>query len=527
MSFWKHRQHIGLAALIMGGSVLLSRLMGLVRDKVISYMFGATGESDLYFAAFVIPDFINYLLAGAYFSITLIPLLAEYFERDRDDGWRLFSAVFSWIGLVIVALTGTAMVLAPQLAHVAAPGLGPEPLARLAFFLRLILPAQVFFLLGSCLTAILFLRKQFFVPALTPLVYNGMIIVGGVLLRHRGMEGFCWGVLAGAFLGNFALPYLAVRLGDGLRLSFRLKHPGLRRFWVLALPLMVGQSVAVLDEQLLRVFGSLAGTGAISWLSYARRLMMVPVGVVAQAAGVASYPFMAELAAKKDFGKLHRTVNAALRNLLTLLIPLSVWMMVVAEPTVRLIFQQGHFAATDTANTARLLQILLAVVFCWGLHQLIGRAFYARQDTISPAIIGTLVTLACIPLYRFLTQRWQAGGVAVASATSIALYTAVLGGWWARRFGREVFAGLAVAGLKLVILSVAAAVPAVLLVHLEAGHPGGHPYLGAALAIGGGAAAFGAPFLVLSVVLIPDLVQPYLERAGPIGRRLLRWRRVS
>lgn len=525
MSFWKHRQHLGLAALIMGGSVLLSRFMGLIRDKVISYLFGASGESDLYFAAFVIPDFINYLLAGAYFSITLIPLLAEYFDRDRDDGWRLFSAVFTWIGIVISLLTGTAMVLAPQLAHLAAPGLAPEALARLAFFLRLILPAQVFFLLGSCLTAVLFLRRQFVVPGLTPLVYNGMIIVGGVLLQRRGMEGFCWGVLAGAFLGNFALPYLAVRLGDGLKLEFRLTHPGLRRFWILALPLMLGQSIAVLDEQLLRVFGSMAGTGAISWLSYARRLMMVPVGVVAQAAGVASYPFMAELAAKRDFERLHGTVNTALRNLLTLLIPLSVWMMVVAEPTVRLIFQQGHFAAADTASTARLLQILLAVVFCWGLHQLVGRAFYARQDTISPAVIGTAVTLACVPLYWLLTKRWQAAGVAAASAASIALYTAVLGWWWARRFGRAVFAGLAVAGLKLLALAVLAALPAAVLVRLEPAWLGGHPYVGAVLAIGGSAAAFGVPFLVLSLILIPNLVRPYLEKAGPVGRRLLRLRR--
>ncbi len=85
----------------MGVSVLLSRFMGLIRDKVISYLFGATSESDLYFAAFVIPDFINYLLAGAYFSITLIPLLSAYFEKDEEDGWRFFSAVFTWIALLI------------------------------------------------------------------------------------------------------------------------------------------------------------------------------------------------------------------------------------------------------------------------------------------------------------------------------------------------------------------------------------------------------------------------------------------
>jgi len=506
----------------MGISVLLSRVIGLARDKVISFLFGAAGESDLYFAAFVIPDFINYLLAGAYFSITLIPLLTEAFDRDREDGWRLFSAVFTWVGIAITVLTAAAMIWAPGLARVAAPGLAPERLVRLALFLRIVLPAQVFFLLGSCVTAVLFLRKQFLVPALTPLIYNGLIILGGVLLRHRGMEGFCWGVLAGAFLGNFALPYLAARLGDGLPLRLRFWHPGLKRFGLLALPLMLGQSIVVLDEQLLRVFGSLAGVGAISWLSYARRLMMVPVGVVAQAAGVASYPFLAELVGKREFGRLEETLNAALRNLLTLLIPLSVWMMVVSEPVVRLIFQQGRFGPADTRQTAVLLQVLLSVVFCWGMHQLVSRAFYARQDTLSPAVIGTLATVLCLPLFWLLRRHLQSTGVAMASAVAVGLYTAALCGWWGRRFGAGAFRGLASAGLSVAILSLLAALPALLVVRFERALDHGHVYGGAALAILLAAAAFGLPFVLLASRFAPTLVRPYLDRLGPAGRWLVR-----
>jgi putative peptidoglycan lipid II flippase len=522
MRLWKSRQHMGLAAVIMAVSILLSRVMGLVRDKVISYIFGATGESDLYFAAFVIPDFINYLIAGGYFSITLIPLLAHYFDEDTDEGWRFFSTVFTWVTVVIVSLTGLAMLLAPQLAHLAAPGLAAAALPRLAYFLRLILPAQVFFLMGSCCTALLYLRKQFLAPALTPLVYNGMIIVVGVLLRGQGMAGFCWGVLVGAFLGNLLIPYLAVRHGGGLRLHVRWWHPGLSRFCVVALPLMVGQSIVVLDEQLVRVFGSLAGVGAISWLSYARRIMMVPVGVVAQAVGVASYPFLAELAARGDRERFQSTVNTALRNLLTLLIPLSVWMMVVAEPSIRLIFQQGRFTAADTLRTALVLRVFLAVVFCWGMHQLIGRAFYAHQDTLSPAVIGTLASLVSLPVFYLLARRFQATGVAAASALSILAYTVALALWWRRRHGAGVFASLAGAGLRLVLLAVLAAVPGVLAVRSEAFLGGDRPLLGAAYAILVSAAAFGVPFVLLASRLAPDLIRPYLERLGPLGRRLLR-----
>jgi putative peptidoglycan lipid II flippase len=522
MAFWRRRQQMGWAALIMAVSVLLSRFMGLIRDKFISYLFGATQESDLYFAAFVIPDFINYLLAGAYFSITLIPLLAGYFAEDREDGWRFFSAVFTWIALTTVLCTGVGMAFAPQLARLSAPGLGPAAWARLAYFLRIILPAQICFLLGSCLMAILYLRKQFLIPALIPIFYNLAIIVGGLLLRNRGMEGFCWGVLLGAFLGNLLLPYLVLQQNRDLKLRFTLRHPGLKRFLLLALPLMLGQSIVVLDEQLVRIFGSLAGPGAISWLNYARRIMMVPVGIVAQAAGVASFPFLAELVAKKDFHQFHQTLNTTLRNTLTLLIPLSLWMMVIAQPTVTLIFQQGHFALEDTLRTAWLLKIFLAAVFCWGFQQILGRAYYARQDTLTPALLGTAITVACLPIFYLASHFLAASGVALASTLAVGLYTLVLSLWWWRRFGGGIFSGLGRALVKVSLLAAVACLPCfVLLRWCLAGLPQ-HPYGAALLAISTSGVCFLLLFGLLSCRFIPDLIRPFLEKAGPLGKRLMR-----
>jgi putative peptidoglycan lipid II flippase len=522
MAFWRRRQQMGWAAVLMGISVLLSRFMGLIRDKFISYLFGATRESDLYFSAFVIPDFINYLLAGAYFSITLIPLLAGYFANDEEDGWRLFSAVFTWIALTITVFTLVSMAFATQLAKFAAPGMGPAEWARLAYFLRIVLPAQICFLLGSCFMAILYLRQQFLIPAMVPIIYNLAIILGGVLLRRHGMEGFCWGVLAGAFLGNLLLPYLALRLNQDLKLRFTLRHPGMKRFVLLALPLMLGQSIVVLDEQLVRVFASMAGTGAISWLNYARRIMMVPVGIVAQAAGVASYPFLAELVAKKEYRQFEQSLNATLCNTLTLLIPLSLWMMLVSQPTITLIFQQGHFSLEDAVQTAWLLKIFLSVVFCWGFQQILGRAFYARQDTLTPAVLGTVTTVISLPIYYFAAHSSGATGVATASALAIGLYTAVLSLWWWHRFGREVFAGLGKTMLQVTALTVVACLPCVPLIQwCSTGCPG-HPYGAALLAIGASGLGFLLLFGLLAHHFTPALLRPFLEQAGPLGRRLLR-----
>ncbi len=512
---------MGLAAVIMGVSVLLSRFTGLIRDKVISYLFGATRESDLYFAAFVIPDFINYLLAGAYFSITLIPLLALYFGSQEEEGWKFFSSAVNWIGACIIVLTLVAMAFAKPLARIAAPGLPPEDLVRLAYFLRIVMPAQVCFLIGSCFTAILYLRRQFLVPALIPIVYNGLIILGGVLLRHTGMEGFCWGVLAGALVGNLLLPVLAVKFGGGLKWRPAFTHPGLKRLFILALPLMIGQSIVVLDEQLVRIFGSLVGEGAVSWLNYARRIMLVPVGVVAQAAGVASYPFLAQLIAQQDFQKFHATLNRALEGVLFLLIPMSVWMIIVARPTITLIFQQGQFGVEDTLATTRLLQISLVMVFCWGIQQIVGRAFYARQDTLTPAVIGTLITIVCIPLFYLLTVHLGAMGVALASAASIFLYTLVLSFWWSHKFGLDAFRGLGATVGKVSAVTVLSAAPAVSVSGIHLFDPALSPYLASLWQLAATGLIFATVFLLFSLRWIPHLVEPVLGKLGPPGRWLL------
>lgn len=510
---------MGWAAALVGGSILLSRFMGLFRDKVISYYFGATEESDVYFAAFVIPDFINYLLAGAYFSITLIPLLGEKFQRDEEDAWRFFSAVLFWTAVTSAGLTAAVLFWANPLSRWAAPGLGAEAAKRLAFFLRIIAPAQIFFLLGSCCSAVLYLRKQFQAPALSPLIYNAFIITFGVLMRRSGMEGFCWGVLVGAFLGNFFLPLTAVCYGGGLRWRWVVWHPSLKKFLFLALPLMVGQSVVVLDEQLVRIFGSLAAVGAISWLNYARRIMLVPVGVVAQAAGTASYPFLAEAYASGDARKFFETLNTAFRNTLVVLIPLSLWMILAAEPIIVLIFQQGRFSAADTAETVWALRILLSVVFCWGIQQILGRGYYARQDTVTPAVIGTVCTVAVVPIYFLAAGRFGARGVAGASALSVALYTAVLAFWWRFRLGAQAFEGVGASALKITLIATAALIPAALGLLLPTRWPLPNLYAQAFAQLALSGALFALGFALLGRRYAGDLVEPFFRRLPLSSRR--------
>lgn len=434
MKLLKRKQTIGIAAVIVGISVLFSRFMGLIRDKVISYWFGASVESDLYFAAFVIPDFINYLLAGAYFSITLIPILGKLFQENEEEGWNFFSTALLWIFSAISLFTLAGEFLAEKIVLYIAPGFEAEDLRKLVRFVRIILPAQIFFLVGSCFSSILYLRKQFVVPSLSPIIYNGGIIIVGLVLKDLGIEGFCWGVLAGSFTGNMLLPMFAVRYGGGMRLRFKLWHGKMKNFILTALPLMLGQSIVVLDEQLVRIFGSLAGPGAVSHINYARRLMMVPVGIVGQAAAVASYPFISELFVKQKMEDFFSAIRKAIKHSLFLVIFLSCAMAAAAEPVVGLIFQQGRFGVADTFETAGLLRIYLLAVPLWAFQQILGRAFYATGDTLSPVIIGTATTLVMLPIFwggaLFLGSR----GVVGASVFGFLVYSLVLSWWWVKRW---------------------------------------------------------------------------------------------
>jgi len=523
--FFTSTQGMALAALALGVSVFLSRILGLVRDKVISVYFGATLEADIYFMAFVAPDFLNYLLAGGYFSITLVPLLARTFAQDQEDGWRFFSSAVCWAALAITLLTLLAWMFTPWLAPLLAPDFPAEAQARLSSFLRIILPAQMFFLPGACFTAMLYHRRQFAVPALTPLVYNICIILGGILslklFPERGMEGFCWGVLAGAFLGSLVLPILAVRQG-GLDFRPGLRHPVMKTVLILALPLMLGQSIVALDEQLVRIFGALTGEGGVSLLNYARRIMLVPVGVVAQAAGLASYPFLAALAASNDKEAFDSTLNKAVSNTLLVALPLSLWMLVAAEPIMRLIFQQGSFTSEDAAASGILLAIMLSAVAFWVVQQLIGRAFYACQDTLTPALAGTGATLLALPLYWAGARLFGAPGVAAAGTLGVVLYTVFLSRAWKRKHGSAALQGLArQAGAALLFCLPACA--AAWTAGILAGHFFAADSLwGAMVRITVGGLVFGAVYLGTTYRFSPALCAPITDFCGKAWARVRR-----
>ena len=218
-----------------------------------------------------------------------------------------------------------------------------------------------------------------------------------------GMEGFAWGVLGGSFIGNFLVQFMGAR-SLGMRISprFNLKHPDLKRYILLTLPLMVGLTMTFSTEILLKYFGSQLARGSIAALNYGLRIMFILVGLFGQAAGVASYPFMAGMAAQGRMKELNNLLNTTLKYLL-LIIPVSALFVLLRYEIVVILFKRGVFDENAVLLTAGLLPFLLAGSFAFAAQTVVVRGFYATQNTWLPALFGTISVLACLPLFPILT----------------------------------------------------------------------------------------------------------------------------
>ncbi len=432
------QRKVGIATLIMMTSIFLSRIIGLLREMVIAHIGGAGGNVDAYQVAFVLPEILNHIVASGFLSVTFIPIFNHYLAENREKaGWDVFSIIFTTFGTLMSLLILLTTIFAPELVALLAPGLqDPIRQAEAIRMTRIIIPAQFFFFCGGLLMAVQFAKGKFALPALAPLVYNTGIIAGGVFLgRRMGMEGFSWGVLAGAFVGNFVIQaYGARKLGMRLTFRFDPMHPDLIRYVKLTLPLMVGLTMTFSTEISLKFFGSFLPAGSIAGLNYALRVMLMLVGLFGQAAGVASFPFLSQLAASKQYAEMNRLLNTTLRYL-GLLLPISALLMVLRNEIVLILFQRGRFDAAATALTARMLLFLMTGAFAFAAQTVVVRGFYAMQNTILPAAFGSLAVLLSIPLYLLGLHFMGAAGVALAISLSATLQVFMLYVIWNRKIG--------------------------------------------------------------------------------------------
>ena len=423
-----HQHSAFSATLLLMVFAFLSRAMGLVRVKVIAYIFGAGIRTDAYNAAFELPEMLNYFLVGGVASITFVTVLNRYREAGEfEEGDRALSAILNAMLLVLGAGMLLAEWVAPIYVHYKFPHFAPAEAALCTWLTRILLPAQLFFFTGGVLGATLLVRKQFAYQAVTPLVYNLGIILGGVLLARRiGVSSLAIGAVAGAFIGPLAMnAYGARRAGVRYRWLLDFKHPGLREWLRLSVPLMLGVSLVTADGWIISYFAS-GGVGDITRLITAKILFTAPMAILGQAAGAASLPFFAALWEQGKRAQFASSVNRSVSRILAVSFLLSAWMITLAAPLVDLLFRGGSFNRFDAVRTAVYFSVFAVSLALWSSQAIYVRAFYAAGNTVTPMIAGTAITLLSIPVYWYGFHHFGPAGLAIASDLGILAQTAAM-----------------------------------------------------------------------------------------------------
>jgi putative peptidoglycan lipid II flippase len=423
----RHKHSVFSATLLLMGASMLSGILGLIRTKYIAFVFGAGSTTDAYNAAFNLPDMISYFLVGGVASITLVNILSRYRESGDEAGADLaLSAVLNAMMLVLGAGILLAEMVAPFYTSTFFPKLNAQTAALCTHLTRLLLPAQFFFFVGGVLGSRLLVRKIFLYQAMTPLIYNLGIILGGVLLsRTLGIDSLAWGVLGGAFVGAAALNLFAAFHG-GLRYTpiFNLRHPAFLEWLRLSLPLMIGVSLAMADKWILGYFAT-ADSGGLTRLLNAKTLFNAPLTIIGAAAGAASLPFFTTLYAQGRFFDFNGAVNRAVSRLLAVGLLCTAWMCACAVPILEF-YRGGIYSKADALSTAHYFAIFSVSLALWSAQGIYARAFYAARNTLTPAISGTVVTFVSIPVYAMLFHHIGVEGLAIASDLGILAHTVAL-----------------------------------------------------------------------------------------------------
>jgi putative peptidoglycan lipid II flippase len=400
---------------------LASRILGFFRESIMAGFFGKTGVTDAYQTAFILPDLLYWLLVGGVLSSAFIPVFSEYINKgNEEEGWRVAS---SFINLILLSLSGLvilAILFTPQFVRMQVPGFTVENQALTVHLTRTILIQPLLLALSGITMGILNSYKVFWPSALGTVLYNASVILFGVLFARPNepdtISGFAIGVVIGALV-NFLVQIPALRrLGGRYYPIIDWRHPGVRRIAVLAVPIILSYALNQVQVVVNSNLGSHLVPGSLTSVWYSYRLFQLPVGIFALAIAVAVFPTLNEQATLKKWKDFISTSSSAVRMVIFITLPVSVGMIVLRIPLIRVLFQHGAFTAEDTLATAIPLLYFAVGISAQSVIQILPRMFYALQDTWTPVTIGILSMIANVAFMFLLVEPLQSGGLAFATS---------------------------------------------------------------------------------------------------------------
>ncbi|MBI3232241.1 MAG: murein biosynthesis integral membrane protein MurJ [Candidatus Doudnabacteria bacterium] len=409
------------AALIVGFFTLASRLMGLVRDRLFASKFGAGDVLDAYYAAFRVPDFVFNLLILGTLSIAFIPVFSELLVGNKQKANDTASTILNSTLILMSAVCLLLFLFVEPLTKSLVPGFSGQKLMDTISLTRLFLLSPIIFTVSNVFTSMLNAQKKFLSVGLAPILYNCGIIFGLLALYPKqGIVGLGYGVILGASL------HLAVQLPETFALGFRwravldFKDAAFRKMTRLFLPKIFGLDNSQISLLIGSMVGSLLASGSVAILNLANNLQAVPLGIFALSISVASFPALSESFAKKDSLGFLDILFKSVAQILFFILPIAVATLLLRAHIVRLVYGTGQFTWEDTILTFKTLGIFSISLFSQSLSPLLGRAFYARQNTIIPVLINSFtMTLNAFLAFYFGKTYGVAGIAAGFSASSI------------------------------------------------------------------------------------------------------------
>ena len=417
---------------VVGSMTMLSRVLGLLRDIAIAGLVGANANADAFFIAFKVPQFLRRLFAEGAFSQAFVPVLAEYRQRGSQAAVQdLLNRVAGVLGGSLILVTGLMVLAAPLVTMLFAPGFVGHPVKYqlTVELIRITFPYLFLISMAGFCAAVLNSFGRFAVPAFSP-VWLNLSLIGAAVLAAPMLEepvyALAWAVLlAGVVQLLFQLPFL-YRLEMLPKPIWDTRDEGILRIMTLMVPALFGVSVSQINLLLDTVLASFLPTGSVSWLYYSDRLTELPLGVFGIAVATVILPSLSRHQARASSREFSSTLDWAMRTVMTIGLPASLALLVLAEPILICLFHYGALQAHDVHMASLSLRAYCLGLLPFMLVKILAPGFYARQNLRTPVKIGIIAMAAnmalnlalVIPLHVY----WQIGHVGLALATSLAAF---------------------------------------------------------------------------------------------------------
>ena len=425
--FSSKSKSIASAAVILGAASLISRFLGLFRDRILAGTFGAGDELDIYYAAFRIPDLVYSLLVLGAISAGFIPVFINYLQKDKERAWYLANSILNILGLSLIVICSILIIFAPWLMKLIAPGFSDEKLAVTVQLTRIMFLSPFFLGLSAVLGGILQSFKRFLIYSLGPIMYNLGIIFGALFLVNRfGLMGLAYGVVLGAFLHMLVQVPAAYFCGFKYQPIFGFRFKGVQRILKIMPARVLSLALSQINFWVMTIFASFLVVGSITVYNLAYNIWSFPLGIFGISFVLAAFPKLSQTAQKKDRVNFVKTFSLTARQILFFILPATGLFIILRSQIIQVILGTGQFDSQDRFLTSQALFYFSISLFAEALILLFLRGFFAWEDTKTPFLIGLLATVIRLSGAWYLAKSMGVPGLALGFSLGSIFYLILL-----------------------------------------------------------------------------------------------------